>query len=1617
MSEFKDLINEGLTPAKKTKSQGKPQKSPYADLISEGISTSSFKNIPPMPSISGGFGDVIGASASAGIVPPAILDFNKPSRIPTKPDKFDLLGLIGEVGRTQFLNNIKSDLGQSLDSLGRIISTPSDVFGSLNQQAAISNIKQQEEALKRIADPNYGKDDLVQNAMNLDPNSFYNTYRRQGITPDIASQRAKELENMRVNMPDFWESMAQKTGIGREFLPERLQTEPVSTMENIANAYIQGTPDQSKINPDVLALSSFATELGFESVNPVNLMFGKIISGIGSIYKNKVTDNILKKINKNTPEELVESFSRLSKKEMNTLQKYAPQEASELFDIVATTNKNKQAQMIENYLTKKNEAVVRELKKIELIRNKNKSEARRAKGIELKRQSELSMAKNEARAIELQKELEANQKQIQIMNEARVKQLKFESELPRDSYLESKGFRLENTSERTKDLIYEASILEDQGVDLLTADKNLLAKYRIAKPINNIDVILKAKGINPNNLNTKTKNAIYEVLVKEEKGIPLDTLDKNLINSYRLYDVYNDLPLAKEIKASQTPLKTIQNISDDVSVRQPEIKPVEPFMDLKPTNQALPEVPISEVKVKIPKPIKKTAGNQFVYVYNDEIKPLLSKLDDAKIKYKIDEQAGTVKIFKGKSAQKVFKEALQPKTPKPANIPELIDEALNYQEIPAGSRVNLGQGNFVSFIREEGDNVLVMDGATTRSIPKKDFYKNMLGFKVGNPTEELGAGINMQEFLLGKQAEGEGGMLKKIGNWFQRTFTEYGRAPKEVQEALTALRGKVGFGKQEALMQAEKLNFNNILQGQSDDYAKVVRNASTKVLKGEYNSVDDILKNTIIQDEKHAKEILDTSLGVADYVANLGKQLVDAGLLNEETYFKNMGRYFPRMYRKYEYARFSQNLLDDAINVLSADESKEAKAWLAYLKNIKDPENSKYFETLNGLTQYIKDKTSSGNIVLSNSEQKLGREWRRIIDKSFIPDDFGFMYVKKGSKENSIIQKEIITLKNMQVKYPQKGVNETATKSLNIEYLKKRKNIPEEIRVYLGEIIEPAYPIAKRTAQMESDIAKADLYKMIADNYAVDRLSGIDPKIANDFVRITDPKFGELGRKQLYVHKDIAKQLKYLMQDESNDWIRGIMQFFKRAKTVWNVPTQMRNVQWNIISDAITYGDIPLSKNYRKAFGIFKNAKKDQIAKNYIDIAKQANLLQGSFTDDLFNQLNNVDYKTIDDPTTLISLFKKIDKKLGEAYHFGDDFFKLKAFMEEAKLAKVNLDELASKWHTLTRQERLDYIMGNADKGIKGLNSIAKEAKDAITSYDELPRIIRVFSNMPFLGKPFIAFPYTFATRTLPKMFRHSVGSKARLLFAVFALQPIASSMGRWATGSEPVKEVKQRAKWQQNQDIEYLHNEGFINDDLYVYLQDITSGQIPLPMRDQYGRIQYFDAQNLFPWMDFLNRNKLLFQDPMLNEASAQMQNRDQFFKTPIVSPADSPLENVLKRGQHIGQTFLPATLMKSPIKLWKAGTGATDEKGRQYDVPQALLSELAGIKVQSVDPEITLDRKMREIDATVRELQSNIKQNDSSLRRNIISQEAWERRNKSILNKIEEMEKRRSRIQSYYK
>lgn len=252
----------------------------------------------------------------------------------------------------------------------------------------------------------------------------------------------------------------------------------------------------------------------------------------------------------------------------------------------------------------------------------------------------------------------------------------------------------------------------------------------------------------------------------------------------------------------------------------------------------------------------------------------------------------------------------------------------------------------------------------------------------------------------------------------------------------------------------------------ADQKAKLLSGKMAQSLSAGLNKQQQMLLGQRIRGDtgKLAAELEEKSRSARTLLDDMGREYAREGFISEETFFKNVGRYFPRLYRSKEYY------------------------------------------------------------------EQVARKW---------------------------------------------GIATTRTPQIGATRAMRRKDIPADVRKAMGEIIEPAYPMAKAIQQIKHDLNVNNLFKAMEKNpewvlESVPKGTGTTTKIGDKVYKqvksaaptklVPGGKWGRLEGK--YIRDDILRELKqvyYIPSKLGKTYLKALT-MYKLMKVLPNPATHTRNV-------------------------------------------------------------------------------------------------------------------------------------------------------------------------------------------------------------------------------------------------------------------------------------------------------------------------------------------------------------------------------------------------------------------------------------------------------------------------
>lgn len=581
------------------------------------------------------------------------------------------------------------------------------------------------------------------------------------------------------------------------------------------------------------------------------------------------------------------------------------------------------------------------------------------------------------------------------------------------------------------------------------------------------------------------------------------------------------------------------------------------------------------------------------------------------------------------------------------------------------------------------------------------------------------------------------------------------------------------------------------------------------------------------------------------------------------------------------------------------------------------------------------------------------------------------------------------------VAHANRGIQANKMKTIIRDRFLRRRDLPGPLRQALGEILEPALPIAKGHYQLRQAVEMQKAQRFIAQNPAWVRPEGeqlfVDLATKREYVRMaTDtPEFGVLqGR---LVHPDVADLLEThrLQGSAGEQFYDQLVAAWKYNKVVLNPASHGRNIMSNIIMADIAGMGLDFKAHAQAAAEYLSRTGA------YVE-ARSAGVLGGTFHE---NEIRFLADKMLapsasDKPTNWILRLPEYGKlagrAMGELAQAEDALFKFSLYrhMRKQGMSIEDAAQYVKDWMPNYRQNgRLVQIWagkstahGRSSKVEKALNVAGK-----------------------FFANPFI----NFTASALPKAAKTALGIGMRK-GEMRAFDPmIALRFWKYPVMTAGVTAASAKFLGMTSAEVEASKPD---------YMRSAIPGNYMLmPWRDEHGRMQQLDLSYILPWGDF---TKMRFnQDdpsppptlsaggPVVPFLEALTFNKNLFTGKEVWSPGMTEEQKNARIIDHIYRGLMPSLapgipgLTGSEASLeaamdpqeWKyalsrsGGSSSSklfstifqipDYKGRQRALATTLVDVFVGLRLQPVDPAATVRSKAFERVQVIRGIDEEIR------------------------------------------
>lgn len=512
---------------------------------------------------------------------------------------------------------------------------------------------------------------------------------------------------------------------------------------------------------------------------------------------------------------------------------------------------------------------------------------------------------------------------------------------------------------------------------------------------------------------------------------------------------------------------------------------------------------------------------------------------------------------------------------------------------------------------------------------------------------------------------------------------------------------------------------------------------------------------------------------------------------------------------------------------------------------------------------------------------------------------------------------------------------------LILDLLKKRADIPKDVRESMGQILEPGFPAAKAIKDISNNVAVSKLFRWVNKNFAHTK------NATGELVQLTGKRFGVLDGK--WIPSAMAKDIKGTLGIKPEGLAGSIQNMYQKFLSAWkfskvvlNPATQARNFMSNLI--LMDMGGFPIFSP--ESVKHFSNAIREYTSKGAeFQMAKKLNLLSGTYTkSELEPFLNAFSDEMAKGSNPMVSFFKNLTSK--------------------------GTGIAANSYRTIEETSKLAMYMWRRSAGDKPLDA-ARYAQKWLFDYADIPEGIKYLRDAP-LGFPFITFAY----KSIPRFAE------------VAAKNPTAISKYYKAFANI---EQETRAK-------EDAALPDYIQKGLYVKLPwNDKNG------RAQYLDMNYIlPWANI---TDYAGGNAFLPSNPIFSIPADIQRNVSAFTQKPIWLETDTDQEKSIKVSDYIYKAIMPSLAPEIPFtgirggyswdKLVSSLTQKPDYFGRIKSLPSTFLDIGLGIKAQPFDigqevgfRSMEQQKKSDEIKANIRKIGRDQSMSDEEKQKKIESQ-----------------------------
>ena len=708
------------------------------------------------------------------------------------------------------------------------------------------------------------------------------------------------------------------------------------------------------------------------------------------------------------------------------------------------------------------------------------------------------------------------------------------------------------------------------------------------------------------------------------------------------------------------------------------------------------------------------------------------------------------------------------------------------------------------------------------------------------------------------------------------------------------------------------------------------------------------------------------------HIDSLTEQLIASGIIKAEDSVQNIkdniGVYMNRSFEVFDNKNWkdivSQQVIDEAKNYLRISFEKQMSENNAFRKNVENDAKKNDLSIDEQLNILVDNKV---NEILSKSEAN--------------------DYISQVTSQKKI------------------GAQ-------NLTALKRRKDIPVEIRALMGEYSSPSYNYAISVYKIANLVAKQKFQNTLAKQAKGIWLFEKNQVKPSDYVEIKGESMGSL--QGLYAPPEVISEFQNAFEPKEISKRRKVwltlVGAVKYSKTILSVGTHFKNIFGNLYFMAQN-GYLFKFNEFQKAYDLLKNdfkgkatiemqEKLDEYIRAGIigqgasigEIKAMFESTTGSFENSLEQRISKK--SALKDRILATNAAKKI-KRFGKGaqqlYQYEDDMFKIVAYEAEKK-------RYSQATYGKTYDNLSDFEKSNIDSKVEEI------VKNILPNYGRIGGLGKSLKNFPIAGT-FISFQLesyrtaantiTLATDEILSENKEIKKIGAKRLAATIGVQIFKFALEAAATGLA-MSTLSEMGGDDDDEDDDNVLDavKSFLpswDTNSQIMLSDLGNGKFKyrsISASDPYGtQSRVFNAvYNLIENGDVESAKKALYEsgsllnpDILLTKVVEILNNENSYGGKIYNEDADNSYEKTYKAFKYLWQAFEPGTV----TSLKKVANPLLDYKEQSiddkitlkqlgFDTANELLGQATGFKSHTVDVSKQAYYKFQDIN----EQASNIKQ-----------------------------------------